>query len=68
MAALARLGRSTVDELVPIVYADVDEERFPVARKSLWAHLRKLHGEGAVHAEDPDDIEGWWASSTAPTL
>jgi len=68
IAALTRLGRSTVDELVPTVYADVDEERFPVARKSLWAHLRKLHGEGAVHAEDPDDIESWWASSTSPTL
>ena len=68
MASLTRVGRSTVDELVPTVYADVDEERFPVARNTLWAHLRKLHGEGAVLAEDPDDIEGWWESSSSPTL
>lgn len=42
-AALAdTTGQVTVDELVPAVYADVDPALYPVARLSLWAHLRKL--------------------------
>ena len=61
--ALTRAGRATVDELLPTVYADVDEARHPVARKSLWAHLRKLAADGAVRGEDPADIEAPWAST-----
>jgi hypothetical protein len=60
--ALNRVGRATVDELVPVVYADVDPERFPVARSSLWAHLRKLDAEGEVRADDRTDIEASWTS------
>jgi hypothetical protein len=59
------VGNATVDELVPTVYADVDEERFPVARKSLWAHLRKLGAEGAAHSEEPNDVEARWTSVAA---
>jgi len=62
--ALTRLGRATVDELVPSVYADVDGERFPVARQSLWAHLRKLEAEGAARTDDPSDIDAPWASGS----
>jgi glyoxylase-like metal-dependent hydrolase (beta-lactamase superfamily II) len=61
-AALARAGRITVDELVPTVYADVEEARYPVARYSLWAHLRKLGSEGSARAHDPADIEAPWES------
>ena len=50
--ALADMGRATVDELLPTVYADVRDELLPVARKSLWAHLRKLETDGAVRADD----------------
>jgi glyoxylase-like metal-dependent hydrolase (beta-lactamase superfamily II) len=60
--ALARAGRATVDELLPTVYADVDEALHPVARYSLWAHLRKLDADGAAHGEDPTDIEAHWAA------
>jgi glyoxylase-like metal-dependent hydrolase (beta-lactamase superfamily II) len=60
--ALARAGRATVDELLPTVYADVDEALFPVARNSLWAHLRKLGQEGRVSGDDPADITAPWAS------
>lgn len=45
-AALAASGRSTVDELVGRVYADVSPELHGIARSSLWAHLRKLAAEG----------------------
>jgi glyoxylase-like metal-dependent hydrolase (beta-lactamase superfamily II) len=58
--ALAAARTATVDDLVPLVYADVDEARHPVARFSLWAHLRKLGDEGRARAGDPDDIEAPW--------
>jgi len=56
VAALRRAGTATVDELVPTVYDDVDPDRFPIARRSLWAHLRKLVADGVVVTDDPDDI------------
>jgi hypothetical protein len=61
--ALSGAGRATVDELLPTVYADVREELLPVARKSLWAHLRKLDDEGSACAEDRTDIEAGWIST-----
>jgi len=59
--ALVRARRATVDDLVPAVYADVDEALLPVARFSLWAHLRKLGEEGRVHGDDPADLAAHWA-------
>ena len=47
----------TADELVPVVYADVHEALYPVARRSLWAHLRKLADDGRATADDADDID-----------
>ncbi len=49
-AALAGAGRGTVDQLLPLVYADVTEAQLPVARFSLWAHLRQLVAEGQATA------------------
>ena len=61
LAALAAAGRATVDDLVPAVYDDVDEDRHPIARNSLWAHLRKLGGDGRAASDDPDDDHAaWW--------
>jgi glyoxylase-like metal-dependent hydrolase (beta-lactamase superfamily II) len=58
---LRRAHRATVDELLPTVYADVtNEELLPVARKSLWAHLRKLSDDGRVESSDPDDVDSSW--------
>ncbi len=63
----ASAGDVTVDELVPAVYDDVHEALHPVARRSLWAHLRKLHGDGEVTATDVDDVDtGRWTSRPAP--
>jgi glyoxylase-like metal-dependent hydrolase (beta-lactamase superfamily II) len=45
-AALASLGRATVDDLLASVYADVAPAALPVARHSLWAHLLKLVADG----------------------
>ena len=46
--ALARHGTAKIDDLVPEVYADVDEERQKIARHSMHAHLIKLAAEGKV--------------------
>lgn len=57
-AALARVeNTATVDELVPVVYADVDAALYPIARLSLWAHLRKLDDEGRARVDDRDAID-----------
>jgi glyoxylase-like metal-dependent hydrolase (beta-lactamase superfamily II) len=61
--ALAGTGPRTVDEMVPAVYVDVDEDRYHIARFSLWAHLRKLAAEGAVVGTDADDIESTWTAA-----
>lgn len=66
-AALEARREGTVDELVPDVYADVVEALLPVARCSLWAHLRALVGEGRATLVDvpdgADTIESRWAAA-----
>ena len=42
---------ATLDELVPVVYADVSPRLHPVARRSLHAHLLKLVQDGRVSLE-----------------
>jgi ribonuclease/clavin/mitogillin len=44
--ALARLGAATSDALVPTAYADVPRAIFPLAERSLIAHLVKLVEDG----------------------
>ncbi len=62
--ALRARGEGTVDQLLPLVYDDVTEAQLPVARFSLWAHLRALAGEGRARAvpdgPGPDTIETSW--------
>lgn len=43
--ALRQHAQKTVEELTRLVYADVDERLYPVAERSLLAHLLKLQGE-----------------------
>lgn len=64
-SVLGLRGEGTVDELLPEVYGDVSEQQLPVARFSLWAHLRALGQEGrAVRAAGTvaagDAIEDRW--------
>jgi glyoxylase-like metal-dependent hydrolase (beta-lactamase superfamily II) len=44
--ALSRKSPGTLDELVPLAYDDVSERLYPVARRSLHAHLIKLVEDG----------------------
>ncbi len=65
--ALGQRGDGTVDELLPVVYVDVTERQLPVARFSLWAHLRALGQEGRASADDTragdDTIETRWVAA-----
>ncbi len=52
----------TIDQLVEAIYTDVPDHLHPVARFSVWAHLRKLASEGSVESNDVADITApWWA-------
>lgn len=61
LTAMRTLGPSTITEIVVAVYVDVPEQLHPIARHSVWAHLRKLHAEGRVVSRDPDDIDSPWS-------
>lgn len=67
LRALRSAGSDGADTaaLVEAIYVDVAEELHPVARRSVWAHLRKLADEGAVTAEDADDPDAIWSSPPA---
>jgi glyoxylase-like metal-dependent hydrolase (beta-lactamase superfamily II) len=65
--ALESLGEGSVDDLLPVVYDDVTEAQLPVARFSLWAHLRALVEEGRAQpmatGSGGDTIEARWKVS-----
>ncbi len=56
-----------MDELLPDVYRDVTERQLPVARFSLWAHLRALGQEDRADPVDApaggDTIDTRWAAT-----
>ncbi len=51
VAALARLGNPTLEEVLPLVYDDVPARLHAVASRSLTAHLQKLVAEGTARAK-----------------
>ena len=51
VSALERLGRPTLEELLPLVYDDVPERVHRAAARSLTAHLDKLVADGAVRVQ-----------------
>ena len=51
--AMRALKSATIQELLPKVYDDVDAALYPVAARSLLAHLEKLADDGKVsHAAE----------------
>jgi glyoxylase-like metal-dependent hydrolase (beta-lactamase superfamily II) len=48
-------GTATIAELVEEIYTDVALELHPVARRTVWAHLRKLADEGSTKGDGIDD-------------
>lgn len=65
-AALREQGPAGGDTaaLVAAIYTDVPEVLHPVARFSVWAHLRKLAEEGTARADDPDDPDTTWVEAS----
>ena len=59
LAAAGPQGAGTA-ALVEAIYTEVPEVLHPVARFSVWAHLRKLADEGRASAEDRDDPDATW--------
>ena len=69
MAALAD-GPRPIDEIVRTIYADYPPEVWPLAARSVLAHLLKLADEGraertgkargAVGRDDPSDVRAMW--------
>jgi len=58
ISSLQHLGRTQLDELVKVVYDDVDTSLHKMAKLSLSAHLIKLHQENrAVHHAADDAWE-----------
>jgi glyoxylase-like metal-dependent hydrolase (beta-lactamase superfamily II)/8-oxo-dGTP pyrophosphatase MutT (NUDIX family) len=49
--ALRRRREADIDALLPEVYADVPAGLYPVARRSLLAHLLKLEADGVAAAD-----------------
>jgi glyoxylase-like metal-dependent hydrolase (beta-lactamase superfamily II) len=64
LGELARAGEgtATVEDLVTAIYVDVPAELHPVARYSVWAHLRKLAAERKASSPEPDDLEAPWTA------
>jgi glyoxylase-like metal-dependent hydrolase (beta-lactamase superfamily II) len=60
LEVLRERGPTTITDLVEQIYADVVPELHPVARRTVWAHLRKLADEGAAKG---DDLDGEWSAT-----
>ncbi len=60
LGALREAGQAGVDQLVAAVYSDVPVDRHPIARYSVWAHLRKLAAEGQAQTAELDNIDARW--------
>lgn len=52
LKAVDTTGGGTLEELVPIAYADTKPELYPLAKLSLEAHLIKLEKDGVVARQD----------------
>ncbi|MBN9478744.1 MAG: MBL fold metallo-hydrolase [Bordetella sp.] len=62
MARLAS-GDRRIEEMVPALYAGVDERLWPAASLSVLAHLIKLEKEGRVQASPKPELGATWRLS-----
>jgi glyoxylase-like metal-dependent hydrolase (beta-lactamase superfamily II) len=61
MATADKDHPATVSKLVETVYVDVPAPLHPIARYSVWAHLRRLAAGGQAATANAEDIEApWW--------
>jgi glyoxylase-like metal-dependent hydrolase (beta-lactamase superfamily II) len=62
-ASLRQRGDAGIEEIVSDVYTDVPEALHPIARFSVWAHLRKLAADGEAATDDLDDVSARWRTA-----
>lgn len=60
LGLLFDLGPSSPAALAKVIYRDYPEGVQRAARSQVWAHLRKLVGDGAVKTNSFDDLDGIW--------
>ncbi len=49
-------GVTTIEEMVPIIYANTDKRLWPAAARSLHAHLIRLVENGIVRSQNPHEL------------
>jgi glyoxylase-like metal-dependent hydrolase (beta-lactamase superfamily II) len=54
----------TAEQLVEAIYTDVPSHLHPIAKYSVWAHLRKLAAEGKATSAELDDPSAPWHART----
>jgi glyoxylase-like metal-dependent hydrolase (beta-lactamase superfamily II) len=59
LALLVEAGTSKIDDLVEVIYVDVNRELHPVAKRTVHAHLVKLAKEGKVKGRS---VDGKWSA------
>lgn len=64
--AAVEAGARTVGQVVEVVYADVDRALWPLAARSVCAHLRKLAADGRVRFGGGGD--GDWDAAVSPMV
>ena len=62
---LARFGRKTIRDMVPVMYADVDKRLHPAACHSVLAHMVRLVKTGRVDCMDAPCIDSIYALAKA---
>jgi hypothetical protein len=54
----------TAEQLVATIYVGVPAPLHPIAKYSVWAHLRKLAEDGRAVGAEPDDLAAPWRPTT----
>lgn len=57
LAAFDQAPSGNLDQLLPLVYDDVDPKVLPVAKIALWSHLLKLETDGRASKQSGESIE-----------
>ncbi|WP_309628490.1 MBL fold metallo-hydrolase [Brevundimonas sp.] len=61
--ARIRAGDRTIAEMVPVLYAAVDQRLWPAASLSVLAHLIKLVDEGRISVNEPPGLGSIYAAA-----
>jgi len=54
LAAMRERPDGNADDWVPIAYADTPRQLWPVAKRSLLAHLERIEALGLAHSTSPN--------------